>query len=77
MKSDGMRCVVLAFVNKRMEQHTAETAKQVCGDPGRAGYVMDALTDIPGLQARLRELMDQTGDAVTAVFERGSQNIQR
>ena len=69
MKTTGTRCIALVFVNKRCEWHTAETAEQVCSDLRRAGYVIDALTDVPVLQDHLRELMDQTGDRFTAAFE--------
>ena len=69
MKNEDARCIVLVYVNNRLEWHTAETAEQVCSNLIRAGYVMDALTDNRNVQAHLRELMDLTGDRFTAAFE--------
>lgn len=50
--------ITLIFVDRHREQHTAESAERLCGDPEISGRIVDALTEDRELQDRLRCLMD-------------------
>lgn len=50
--------VTLVFTDRHREQHTVESAEQLCRDPEVSGRIVDALTPDRALQDRLRRLMD-------------------
>lgn len=50
--------VTLIFTDIHREQHTADSAEQLCRDPEVSGRIVDALTEDRELQDRLRRLMD-------------------
>lgn len=61
-RESGSGWVVLVFVDRHTELHTAESAERVCCDCKRAGFIIDALTQDEQLQIFLRDQMERTGD---------------
>lgn len=53
-----MQMVTLVFTDRHQEEHTPQSAENLCRSPEVSGRIIDALTEDKKLQDRLRLLLD-------------------